>query len=205
MKTIAIIGAGSHTKSSINILRQYFNKDMLLIFDDNYNDKIEEYIHEIKVVGTTTNINNLTHNVFLSIGDNKRRQEYFYLFENILLKENIIHFSTYREKNIKMGIANQIFANVYINSYVEIGNNNIINTSSILEHNVKIGNHNHISIGTKICGSVTIGDNCFIGAGSTIIDKISVCNNVIIGAGSTIVKDILEPGTYVGTPVKKIK
>ena len=100
---------------------------------------------------------------------------------------------------------NQLFANVYINSYSTIGNNNIINTSAILEHEVTIGNHNHISVGAKLCGRAKIGNNCMIGAGAIVIDKISICDNVIIGAGAVVSKDITSSGTYVGVPARKIK
>ena len=37
------------------------------------------------------------------------------------------------------------------------------------------------------------------------IDKISVCDNVIIGAGAVVIEDIMEAGTYVGIPAKRIK
>jgi serine acetyltransferase len=33
---------------------------------------------------------------------------------------------------------------------------------------------------------------------------INICDEVVIGAGSVINKDILEAGTYVGNPFKKI-
>lgn len=38
----------------------------------------------------------------------------------------------------------------------------------------------------------------------TTIMKITICNFVTIGAGAVVVKDITEPGTYVGNPIKKI-
>ena len=44
----------------------------------------------------------------------------------------------------------------------------------------------------------------FCGAGSTVIDHISICDNVMIGAGAVVVKDIMESGTYVGIPARKV-
>lgn len=35
--------------------------------------------------------------------------------------------------------------------------------------------------------------------------KINITDNVIIGLNSGVIKDITQEGTYVGTPVKKIK
>ncbi len=205
MKNIVIIGAGGHTRSSANLLKQYFKDASFLIYDDNYNPKVEEYINDAKIVGTVSNIDNTMRNIFLSVGNNKKRENYFDLFNKIIIKENLIHTSAYLERNIKLGFANQIFANAYVNSYVEIGDNNIINTSAILEHEVTIGSHNHISVSARLCGRVSLGDRCFIGAGAIIIDKVSICNDVTIGAGAVVVENLTEPGTYVGNPVRKVK
>lgn len=50
----------------------------------------------------------------------------------------------------------------------------------------------------------SLGDNVVIGTGSTVMGPVTICDNVIIGAMSLVNKDISEPGTYVGIPVKKI-
>jgi len=204
MNHIAIIGAGSHTRSSINLLRQYFENVALSIYDDSYNTYEKEYIHNIKLIGSIKDISK-REKLFLSIGDNKIREEFYIKYNKYIIEDNLFHSTSCKENNISLGKSNQVFANVYINSYVEIGNNNIINTSAILEHEVKIGSHNHISVGAKLCGRVKIGNRCLIGAGAVIIDKISICNDVIIGAGAVVVKDICESGTYVGNPARKIK
>ena len=204
MKTIAIIGAGGHTRSSINLLKQSFNKYPFFIYDDSFISNKEEFIHDIKLIGKIKDIPNNSL-VFLSAGDNKQRASFFNQFKQALIKENLIHKSSIIENNTQFGLSNQIFANSYINSYVEIGDNNIINTSSILEHEVTIGSHNHISVNTTLCGRVKIGNNCMIGAGTTVINNISICDDVIIGAGSVVAKDITTSGTYVGVPARKIK
>lgn len=203
MTSISIIGAGGHTRSSINLLKSHFTNTQYKIFDDSFIANDNEYISDIQIVGKITDIDPDTF-VFLSIGDNLKRETLFNIFKKQLIKQSILHKSASIEENVKIGDANQFFANSYVNSYSRIGNNNIINTSSIIEHEVKIGDHNHISIGAKICGRVTIGNNCMIGTGAIIIDKVTICDNVIVGAGAVVTKDIKESGTYVGTPARKI-
>jgi len=204
MKLISIIGAGGHTRSSINLLKYNFEKSSLSIFDDSYDCNTKEYINNIELIGEISMIS-VESLVFLSIGDNNKREYYYNMFKNQIIKENLFHKSSYFEDSISIGIANQIFANVYINSCVKIGDDNILNTSSILEHESVIGNHNHISVGTKICGRVNIGNRCLIGSGAVINDKVSICNDVIIGSGAVVTKDIIETGTYVGVPARRIK
>ncbi len=52
--------------------------------------------------------------------------------------------------------------------------------------------------------STEIGNNVSIGSNATIL-PIEICDNVVIGAGAVVTKNIVESGTYVGNPAKKIK
>ena len=203
LSKIAVIGAGSHTRSSINLLLNYFNVQDIVIYDDSFIKGKNEKISTIPLIGNISKIKE-NEGIFLSIGNNNKRREYFLKFKHQLIR-SVYHASSLQEDGSKFGLANQVFAHSYINSNVTIGNDNIINTGAIIEHDVKIGNHNHISIGARICGKVVIGDMCLVGAGAVILDKLSICDNVVIGAGSVVVKNIEESGTYAGIPAKKIK
>ncbi len=105
---------------------------------------------------------------------------------------------------------------------VTIGEGSIVCAGSIITTNVKIGKHAHINLittighdcvigdyfttapGVQISGNETIGNNVYFGTRSCIKQKLSVCDNVIIGMNAGVVKNITEPGTYVGTPAKKV-
>lgn len=51
---------------------------------------------------------------------------------------------------------------------------------------------------------IVIGNNVLIGSNATIL-PVKICDNVTIGAGSVVTKDINNPGTYAGNPVKRLK
>ena len=204
MTKVAIIGAGAHTRSSINLLLNYFNSDDIRIYDDSFVKGEQEMISSIPLIGCINDIE-LEQDVFLSIGNNDLRKKYFLKFKDKIIRNTIFHSDSLQEKDVIYGIANQVFAHSYINSQAVIGDNNIINTGAIIEHEAIVGNHNHISIGAKICGRSAIGNICLIGAGAVVVDKISICDNVIIGAGSVVIRDIKVAGTYVGNPAKRIK
>jgi UDP-N-acetylbacillosamine N-acetyltransferase len=201
---VAIIGSGGHTRSSINLLLNYFDSVNMCIYDSSFKEGAQEIIDSVLLVGGVDDITP-EQNVFLSIGDSVLRRELFLKFKNQILKENIFHGSSLQERGVIYGIGNQVFAHSYVNSQTVIGDNNVINTGAIIEHEVVIGSHNHISVGVKVCGRSSIGNTCFIGAGTIIIDKLSICDNVTIGAGSVVIRDIKEAGTYAGNPVKRIK
>ena len=56
-----------------------------------------------------------------------------------------------------------------------------------------------------INGDSKIGSQCFIGSGAIIGHSVNICDYAIIGCGTVVIRDITEPGTYVGNPVKRIK
>lgn len=56
----------------------------------------------------------------------------------------------------------------------------------------------------SLYGSTAIGNNVSIGSNATIL-PVKICDSVVIGAGAVVTKDILEPGTYIGNPAKKIR
>ena len=202
-KNIYLVGAGGHTRSLINLISKD-TYDIKGIYDDYYEINIDQDVLGVKIIENKNNIS-INSTLILSVGDNNKRKILFENFSNQILKENLVHVTSFFESECFMGKSNQFFANTYVNSFAKIGDNNIINSGAIIEHESVIGSHNHISVGAIICGRVKIGNQCFIGAGSVIIDKVKISDNVIIGANSVITNDILTPGTYVGCPVKKIK
>jgi sugar O-acyltransferase (sialic acid O-acetyltransferase NeuD family) len=106
---------------------------------------------------------------------------------------------------------------------IEIGAGSIICAGTIVTVDVKIGNHVHLNLNTtvghdsvigdfvttapnvNISGNVNIGNGVYLGTASCIREKLSICEDAIIGMNASVVKDILESGTYVGIPAKKIK
>lgn len=53
--------------------------------------------------------------------------------------------------------------------------------------------------------SPVIGDNVCVTSGSSIFGKVRITNDVVTAANSVVLKDIVESGTYAGTPAQKVK
>jgi acetyltransferase-like isoleucine patch superfamily enzyme len=51
--------------------------------------------------------------------------------------------------------------------------------------------------------NTNIGNNVSIGSNATIL-PVSICDNVVIGAGAVVTKNIMEEGTYVGNPARRV-
>ena len=196
---IVIVGAGGHasvlfdlgTALNINSVLVLNDENGLIKANDNYkNRQIYQSVYEF-IVG---------------IGDNLIRQKL-----SIELKDEgyrlltLIHPSAVIASNAVINQGTCVIAGVVINNDVVIGEGCIINTKASIDHHSVIGSYTHIAPGVTIAGQCKIGERCLIGVGATIKNGITIVDDVIIGAGGVVDEDILEPGTYIGVPVKKIK
>lgn len=127
------------------------------------------------------------------------------------------------KNNSNIDYPNIIAKDVRISDTCEIGIGNIICTHTVLTVNITLGNFNHINLdctvghdvilnnfvtvypSVNVSGNVTIGNCSELGTGTQIIQGKKITDNVIVGAGGVVVKDINESGTYVGSPVRRIK
>lgn len=107
--------------------------------------------------------------------------------------------------DIRIGDGSIICANSIITTDVKIGKHCHLNLSSTVGHDTVIGDFFTTAPGAKISGNCKIGDCVYFGTNSSVREKIEICNNVTIGLNAGVVKHITEPGTYTGTPAKKIK
>ena len=207
MKKLFIIGSGGHTRSVLSAAKLMKIWDEFEILDTNFRNQ-QETILGVNVGSLNSFSNSLELdkcNIFISIGDNNKREEIFkkYSFD-ISLFTNIIHPLSNIDPASMIGYGNFIGQFTNIGTEVKIGDFNIINTYANLEHEVCIGNFNHLAPSSTILGRSKITNNVFVGCNSTIIENLHIAKNNIIGAGALVIKSILEEnGKYFGVPVKK--
>ena len=199
---IIIFGCGGHARSVINVIRKMSEGVKIFLVDENAREN--ESILECRVVRQYEMKENDAY--IIAIGDNAKRRAVY----NSLVEEgsghsvSIISVDSNIGMRAKIGQGTFVGINAYIGPQAEIGSNTIINTGSVIEHEVKIGNHTHIAPSATVCGRTRIGNNVFCGVGSIVIDNIEICDNVVIGAGAVVINNIVESGTYVGVPAKRI-
>lgn len=199
-KTLIIIGASGHGKviADIAIACGYKIKGFL---DD---DKSKKECYGYQVLGGTDAIDEFSDCVFIiAIGSNKIRKDIVKKHENLKFAV-LIHPSAMVSPTVQIKEGTVIMPKVVINAATTIGSHSIINTASVVEHDCEVGNYVHVSPNATICGTCRIGDSVWIGAGSTVINNIKIVSDAIIGAGTVVVKDVVEKGTYVGVPVRRI-
>jgi sugar O-acyltransferase (sialic acid O-acetyltransferase NeuD family) len=108
------------------------------------------------------------------------------------------------DSDIEIGDGSIVCANVIITTNVKIGKHAHINLQTTIGHDVIIGDFFTSAPGVKISGNCKIYDMVYIGTNASIKEKISIHSLSTIGLNAGVVKHIEQPGTYVGTPAKKI-
>lgn len=140
---------------------------------------------------------------FNIIGDNVKVGHYVTIGHGCIIEDNVkIGNGVVLQGNIK------IASDTVIQSSCTLKHGTILTNNVLLKRNVFMG-PNTITLGgthkrVTEHGTV-IGENCYIGAGSQIAANKKICDDVTLGALSFVNKDILEPGIYVGAPVRKLR
>jgi acetyltransferase-like isoleucine patch superfamily enzyme len=133
--------------------------------------------------------------------------------------ENVIVVEPVNLYECKIGDNSFVGPFVEIQRGVEVGSNCKVQSHSFICELVTIGNNCFIGHGVMFINDTMkngpangdrlkwkrtiVGDNVSIGSNATIL-PVDICNNVVIGAGAVVTKNITEPGTYVGNPIRKI-
>lgn len=87
---------------------------------------------------------------------------------------------------------------------VSLGAHTIVNLNCTVGHDTVLEDCCTVHPGSNLSGKIHVGRCTDIGTGTKIIQGLSVAPGSVLGAGAVVVRDILEPGTYVGVPIKKV-
>ena len=201
---LIIIGASGHGKVVADIAIKMNKWQSIAFLDDDESIKTSM---GLEVIGRTADAFTYKEEAdfFVAIGSNATREKIQEkLIDEGLNVVSLIHPSAIIGTDVEIGIGTTVMAGVVINSSSRIGKGCIINTSSSLDHDNVIENYVHISPGVNMAGTVKVGKGSWIGIGSVVSNNVNICSGCKVGAGAVVVKDITEPGTYVGVPVRKI-
>lgn len=201
---LIIIGASGHGKVVADIAIKMNKWQSIAFLDDD--DSINTSMG-LDVIGKSADAFTYKDEAdfFVAIGSNTTRENIQEkLIEQGLNVVSLIHPTAIIGTDIEIGIGSVVMAGVVINSSSRIGKGCIINTSSSVDHDNVIEDYVHISPGVRTAGSVRIGKESWLGIGSIVSNNVNICSGCKLGAGAVVVKDITEPGTYVGVPVRRV-
>ena len=209
VKEILLIGGGGHCRSCIDVIETLPDFKIVGIVDTA--KKVGQQILSYPVIGTDADLGDLRLKydfALLTIGhvnNSDLRQKLF----TKLVKLNyilppIVSKMAYVSPYASLGFGTIVMHHAFVNAGVRIGDNVIINTKALIEHDSLIVNHCHVSTNASINGDVNINHNVFIGSNACVLQGLKISSNITIGANSTVLKNLVNSGTYIGSPCKKI-
>ncbi|SEA44383.1 NeuD/PglB/VioB family sugar acetyltransferase [Alkalimonas amylolytica] len=196
-EALIVLGAGGHARSVLALLNS-LQRPVHAVLDPAAQPG--ETIMGVPVLAELA----LTAPCVLAVGDNQRRAVLFKQHQQWVLADALIHPSALLDATATLGKASQVLALAYIGPMARLGLNCLVNTRAVMEHESCLGDHSHLSVGAVLLGRAQVGAYCFIGAGAVIKDGVSLCDGVVVGANAFVNVDITEPGTYVGTPIRRL-
>lgn len=202
MNRLVILGANGHGKVVADIASKCGYKEIVFLDD---NERIK-YCMEYPVIGKCSDIGLYLEDDFvIAIGNPQTREKMQKQIINSCGKiVSLIHPSAVIASGVQIGKGTVVMAGAVINPDSKIGDGCIINTGATVDHDNVIEDFVHVSVGSHLAGTVRIGKSTWTGVGAVVSNNISICEKCVIGAGAVVVRDIVEEGTYVGVPAKKV-
>ena len=201
---LLIIGASGHGKVVADIALKMNKWKSVSFLDDDESIKSSMGIWVIgKSVEAIKYLKD--YDIFVAIGNNATREKIQKKLETDGASIPVlIHPMAVIGEHVAFGAGTAVMAGAVINCCTEIGKGCIINTGATIDHDNFIEDYVHISPGVHTAGTVKIGKGTWLGIGSIISNNINITSDCKIGAGAVVVKDIIEPGTYDGVPVRRV-
>lgn len=202
MKQLVIIGASGHGKVVADIAKRN-GYDSILFLDDNAQvTSCSGY----PVAGKSETFLLYDGDFAVAIGNPIVRQRIMARLEAADKQiPALIHPNAVIGENVFIGKGTVVAAGAVINPSAQIGKGCIINTCASVDHDCVLGDFVHVAVGAHVAGACSIDERTWIGAGATVSNNINVCGDCMIGAGTVVVKNITEPGTYIGVPVRRME
>lgn len=106
---------------------------------------------------------------------------------------------------VEVGLGSVICANCILTCDIRLGNFSQLNLATTIGHDTVTGDFFTTAPGVHVSGKVVTGHRVYLGTNASTVEHIVIHDDVTIGAGACVSKDILESGTYVGVPARKLE
>lgn len=194
-----IIGAGGFGREVYWSLSDIERNDTFFFVDDIYWDGKDKKILPLSSFQPDK------YEVVIAIADSKQRERIVNeLPANTKFFTHIHPTAQIQGEDVIIGEGSIICAGTILTTNIKIGKHAQLNLITTIGHDCVIGDYFTTAPGVQISGNEKIGNRVYFGTRSCIKQKLKVCDDVTIGMNAGVTKDIIESGTYVGTPAKKI-
>jgi sugar O-acyltransferase (sialic acid O-acetyltransferase NeuD family) len=208
-KKICIVGTGGFGRETLCCLIDSIKESGKKISDiacfmERDEDLKEKEIMGIPVIPQST-FDPLIYDVVVTIGDPSKRKKVVNSLPENTTYATIIHPNAVISEWVEIGEGSLIMAGCIITCNIKIGKHAQLNLHSTVGHDCQIGDFFTSAPAANISGSCTFGNCVYFGTKAAVKQGIKIIDNVTIGMGGVVVKDIMEEGTYIGNPLRKLE
>ena len=190
---LALFGYGGHARE----VAAQIQKEVTFFVNDEYANDVAKPISQFDPEEYT---------MMVAVGDSRARFDVVQSLPKETTYFTFIHpTALLLSKDINIGTGSFIGAYSILTTNITIGDHAILNRGNHIGHDTEIGSYFSAMPGAIVSGNVKIYSMVYMGTNSSIKEKLSIHSLATIGSNTAVVKHIEEPGTYVGTPAKKIK
>lgn len=212
MRRVVIIGAGSHGREVLEILRQQAQAQsdlQALGFIDEDIKLKGQTCDGVPILGTWDWFDGVDREevaVICASGFSEIRKHLADRATAIGLRfANAISPGSYISPNAVVGEGVVIYQNGMAARGTFIGDHSILNLAAIVSHDTKLDAYATLNPGVNLAGNISIGEGCYLGIGCSVIQGINIGAWTTVGAGAAVVSDIPANVTAVGVPARVIK
>lgn len=107
-------------------------------------------------------------------------------------------------KDVQIGVGSIVCANCILTTNIVIGSHSHLNLSTTVGHDTTIGDYFTSAPGVHVSGNNKIKNFVYMGTNSCTKQHITIASDVTIGMNAGVTSSIIESGTYIGTPARKV-
>lgn len=211
MKDLVLIGASGYGREVYDTIER-INKNkptynVVGFIDDD--EKIwETKVNGIEVLGGIDYIKNnfkdkeIYATITIASADVKKKisskLEKYVTWENIVDPTALISNYCHIGKGTLIGPYSQVGPNSKVGDFCSVLFGCSIGHDAVLEDFVSVMDY------CDITGYDYLEEGVYLGSSVAILPNIRICKDSVVGGGAVVVKNLLETGTYIGIPAKKM-
>ncbi|MGB5502163.1 MAG: acetyltransferase [Polyangiales bacterium] len=201
--SVVIFGTGGFAREVACVLHDLGRGDQLAAFHEP--DEVHQ-AHELLGVPVQPQsaFDPARHRAVIGIGNPAVRQKVVDELPPNTVFDTLIHPSVVISQWVDVGAGSVLCAGSVLTCQISIGQHCHINLNTTVGHDCTFGDFCTVAPGVNISGSCHFGRRVDVGTQAAFRQNLRICDDAVIGMGAVIVKDIVEPGTYVGVPAKKV-
>jgi sugar O-acyltransferase (sialic acid O-acetyltransferase NeuD family) len=200
---VAIFGTGGFAREVACILHDLGRGDRIAAFHEP--DEVYQARELLGVaVRPQSAFDPAKHRAVVGIGSPAIRQKVVSELPAETVFDTLIHPTVVMSQWVEVGAGSVVCAGCILTCQISIGEHCHINLNTTVGHDCTLGDFCTVAPGVNISGNCEFGMRVDVGTQASFRQNVRICDDAIIGMGAVVIKDIVEAGTYVGMPAKKV-